>query len=753
MTRSVKIIKQIILLFLISLFPVNLIAQEEIINPYFFKLDTTITGRIIGEGKIFPDSKISLISFLPWFSSPDQKPKINFLNSEHSIVYQINFNLKNISINYSPLVFDFDGDSFDEILFAVFEKKKTLSFLYFDPSNNPVIKTNILKIPIVSGLNVRLSLAQLDKDNTPEVMAYIYASSNFKFALNKLLAFDVITKKVLWEKLNAEKISYQNPISIVNKKNSYLVYSTSGSSSVARLIFSNNKFFYIFPKKRPLIYDDYFNTYNNIKIDTSADDYSIDTLALIKAIDLSGKTIWERKLGGVSIKTQIDTIRINGKKKILLLVFTETTYSKIKSRIEIINPENGKTEKSLLLSKRIKRSIVTNNNIYISFNDYSFVHYDSLLTPKDSTRTEYIIYSPLALTKNNFLFVKRGPLYYQEIFAFDKKLNLLAKIQSRGIAVYFPKSDLLSIYFSGDRKSKIYSILPVKWYKKISKSTIRNVVIALLLILIVITILWTNTLRVSWKKIKAQKEALEKAHVQLKQTTQKLIETEKLAVYGTLISSIAHEINSPLGAIINSAQRIKKYPNADIDENVDLIERAGKRSKAIIEKLLLGTRNKHPEEKANFKEVLEDWMMLTGKQFLNLGIEFEKQIDCNKELAISSTELNQIFTNVFMNARDSIVEKKGKEKKISIKINSTENNNCKIVIRDTGTGFNEERLKNPFEAFNTSKEQGKGTGLGLWVIKNILDKIGGKISIRNYEKGAEIELIIPIYLSSPNEKG
>jgi C4-dicarboxylate-specific signal transduction histidine kinase len=264
-------------------------------------------------------------------------------------------------------------------------------------------------------------------------------------------------------------------------------------------------------------------------------------------------------------------------------------------------------------------------------------------------------------------------------------------------------------------------------------------------------VLWISTLRVSSKKIKQQKDELEESHAELKETTDKLIEVEKLAVYGTIAGSIAHEINSPLGAIINSAQRIKEDKNADIQKNIALIEKAGKRSKSIIEKLLVGTPNSHIDSNSDLVEVINDWKALSAQQFDNLGITIQTQIDCNSKLAISSTELNQILTNLLFNARDSIMESNNPVKTIVIESHQ-EHKKCLISIYDTGTGFSKSKLENPFEAFKTSKKRGQGTGLGLWVIKRIIDEVGGEIKILNCDVGAKVEITIPEYIDKENDK-
>jgi signal transduction histidine kinase len=89
------------------------------------------------------------------------------------------------------------------------------------------------------------------------------------------------------------------------------------------------------------------------------------------------------------------------------------------------------------------------------------------------------------------------------------------------------------------------------------------------------------------------------------------------------------------------------------------------------------------------------------------------------------------------------MDTKSSVKKVFISVQKLKEE-CIIKIKDTGPGFSESKIKNPFAAFETTKEIGKGTGLGLWVVKNILDKTDGKIEINNYENGAEITISIPI---------
>jgi signal transduction histidine kinase len=652
----------------------------------------------------------------------------------------------NQKVQKDYLVFDFDNDSFDEIIFTITEPQK-LWLLYFDPSNNPRIQTKIFQLPIYNKkphfVDSRLSIAQLDDDPFSEVIVRVGAYPTNTLVINGMWALDIEEKSVIWEKLSTERTVSNKPINIVDDSLSYIVYSVDASSyAKKRFIFSNGIYFLDNRDSSHSIFDRNLTEVKNAKIDIHSDDFTTDSLAYIRAVDSKNKLLWEREVGGISTKTLLDTTTINNQLKIVLATFSSKLNSDVKNSIEIINPKTGKVEKSKILKSKIRGCFVDKNNIYVTFKNKKIVTFDTNFNVIDSSYSDY---TTLAFAKSHkLLLLNEGSAYIQSLTALDNNLNRVAKILSRGIYNFLPKSELISIYNIVKRKSLIYSIVEIPWYHRIPTKTLQGFSISVLVILLIITLLWINTLRQSTKKINTQKKEIEKTHAELKQTTSKLIRAEKLAVYGTIASGIAHEINSPLGAIINSAQRIKNDPNNNLEKNISLIEKAGKKSKAIIEKLLVSTRKISPSDNTNLIDTLNDWKELSGKQFDNLGIDLIVDVECNKKLAISSLELNQIITNLLFNARDAIMDSNKKVKKITFSSRLI-NNKCHIFVRDSGPGFNNNRLENPFEAFETTKEIGKGTGLGLWVVKNIVEKINGEIAIRNNDDGAEIEVIIPFF--------
>jgi signal transduction histidine kinase len=745
-----NLIQRIFFIFIV--FTLNLFAQEDLYT-YQFNLDSTIIGAVSAEGDIYPDCETTYISFYRTFKNESSRSLIYFFDENFNKIDSINFNYHVTSFFKEPLVFDFDDDSFDEIVFAIQEEDR-IWYLYFDPSNKVPIKSKIFEILLKEkSLHYSTSMiaVQLDEDDIYELILTINEKHQRKSPISGIWAVDIEKKTPIWENLTAENFVKNTPINIVTENQSFIVYSSNSSSGKDRFCFTNGNFFIINENGTKTVYNKHYKIINEAIIDTLSEDYSIDSVASIRVVDSRNNILWKRKLGGLSITTQIDTININNQKKILLAVYSSRVNNKKKSLLEIIDPLTGKVENRKIFDKRFKQVFYHNKTIYASFSR-DMIKLDYELNVLNSAKSKFG-YSPFAKIKigdDNFLLTQEGSGVVQSIEALNNEMYKVAKRSIDGRVYFLPNSKLISVHNQGARKSKIYSMQPLPWYNKISPTSLRNLTISFLLILLVTMFLWVNTLRVSSKKIKRQKEELETTNKELKSTTSRLIQAEKLAVYGTIASGIAHEINSPLGAIINSAQRIKENNNIDIEKNINLIEKAGKRSKAIIEKLLLGTRRSNEDVCSNLIDVFAEWRELSNKQFENLGIKLETELICDDLLAISSTELNQIFTNILFNARDSIVEKNSTEKRILIK-SKKEDSKCSIIIQDTGTGFSQSKLENPFKAFDTSKEKGKGTGLGLWVVNNILANLDGDLKINNYELGAEVKIIIPLYIEKKNE--
>jgi signal transduction histidine kinase len=263
------------------------------------------------------------------------------------------------------------------------------------------------------------------------------------------------------------------------------------------------------------------------------------------------------------------------------------------------------------------------------------------------------------------------------------------------------------------------------------------------IIIIVLLILWGMTMSQSRKKVHKQNLLLLEKQTELENTTAKLIHAEKLTLLGTVAASFAHQLNSPLGAIINSAQRLENKIN---DENLDLIIRSAKYSKSMVNKFLFASKPDSESEHRciNFNEIWDSWISIFNSEFVNHGIEIIAELKpITNKIKIMRSEIFEVLSNLLFNARDAILSSKNNEKKITV---STEKKEEKIIIKvsDTGIGLSEEEKAKIFTLFFTSKPVGMGTGLGLWITKNLVEKAEGKITVINNKKGATFIVELPV---------
>jgi len=239
------------------------------------------------------------------------------------------------------------------------------------------------------------------------------------------------------------------------------------------------------------------------------------------------------------------------------------------------------------------------------------------------------------------------------------------------------------------------------------------------------------------------------AHLELRQTQARLVQTEKQAALGQLSARIAHEVNNPLGIIKNYLQIISDTEQGDqaskeylqiVTEEVDRIAR--------IVKQLLSLFRPCAEQfnEVDIESVLDETLLLISLQAQKRGIELEKEIAPDLPLVRGSSEqLKQVFLNLLINAFDFVPD--GGKVKIAGYLDDG-----KLVLQfvDTGSGIPPENLDRVFEPFFTTKSDGKGTGLGLSVCYGIIESHKGEMIAGNSAGGgATFTITLPV--SSEND--
>jgi two-component system NtrC family sensor kinase len=215
-----------------------------------------------------------------------------------------------------------------------------------------------------------------------------------------------------------------------------------------------------------------------------------------------------------------------------------------------------------------------------------------------------------------------------------------------------------------------------------------------------------------------------------RQTQEKLIRSDRLAMVGQLASGVAHEINNPLGSILLFSRLIMQQvpPEGRVRENLDRIEKETKRCHNIVRSLLDFARQRAPlVESLEINHLMDATLTVFEDQYLFHNIEVVKSYASDlPALQGDSAQLQQVFMNIIMNAVDAM---DGKGCLTLETRKGDQSGYVEISITDTGSGIAPENIERIFDPFFTTKEVGHGTGLGLSVSYGIIQTHQGDISV------------------------
>ncbi|MBI3398901.1 MAG: PAS domain S-box protein [Deltaproteobacteria bacterium] len=233
-----------------------------------------------------------------------------------------------------------------------------------------------------------------------------------------------------------------------------------------------------------------------------------------------------------------------------------------------------------------------------------------------------------------------------------------------------------------------------------------------------------------------------------KKFEQQIAHTEKMSAIGQLAAGIAHEINNPLGGILNCLYNLRKnkFSAERKEEYYKSMEDGIHRVKKIVSQLLDFSGQHEPEfTSVDINGLIEEVLFFLNYAFSKKGIKIEKAFDSDlPRLTLDRHKIQQVFTNILLNAVQAI-EGKGE---ITVKT-KLENGWCCVDIEDTGKGIPPNILPRIFDPFVTTKDVGKGTGLGLSVSKGIVDMHDGKIDVKSaIGKGSVFNIKLPMYSGS-----
>lgn len=274
-----------------------------------------------------------------------------------------------------------------------------------------------------------------------------------------------------------------------------------------------------------------------------------------------------------------------------------------------------------------------------------------------------------------------------------------------------------------------------------------------------------NKMELQAERLRQQNSELESTVKKLHETQEELILKEKMASLGKLVASVAHEINSPIGAVISAAdvseralQKLKASMNSGLSEeagqlvgqisltlrvledNAKLTTAASRRIADIVQNLKSFSRLDEAEfQTVDIHQGIESSLILLGGKKL-AGIEVHKKFANLPLLSCNPGLLNQVFMNIIANAANAISETG------TITIETYQKNGELVVdVSDTGVGIPKERLKTLFDfGFSTDAKRVK-MGTGLLTAYNIVQKHRGRIEVESeVGKGSTFSIILPL---------
>lgn len=237
-----------------------------------------------------------------------------------------------------------------------------------------------------------------------------------------------------------------------------------------------------------------------------------------------------------------------------------------------------------------------------------------------------------------------------------------------------------------------------------------------------------------------------------RQIQTKLIQTEKMAALGQLVSGIAHELNNPLTAIMGYAQLLLGHglmPPQLAEANH--VYQEAERARRIVKNLLYFARENRPERSVvDLNEIVERTLALRSYELRvkNIAIDFDLADDLPKTMA-DPFQLQQVVLNLVINSEQSLLEGRGRGN-IWIRTSRTFAGNphtgagrILLEISDDGPGIAPEIASRIFDPFFTTKPSGVGTGLGLSIVYGIVHQHGGEVTFEN-QPGDGVKFLVEI---------
>jgi C4-dicarboxylate-specific signal transduction histidine kinase len=234
----------------------------------------------------------------------------------------------------------------------------------------------------------------------------------------------------------------------------------------------------------------------------------------------------------------------------------------------------------------------------------------------------------------------------------------------------------------------------------------------------------------------------------LRQTEAELAHVARVATLGEMAASIAHEINQPLGAMVNNASACLRWLAANnVEEarhSAELIRADGHRTAEIIQRIRSFAK-KTPQQKdwIDINQSIREVVALARSEMQRHNVSLETQLSGDVPLVFADrVQLQQVILNLVMNAVEAMSEVTEGPRRVLFRTDADASGEIVVVVRDSGPGIAPEHLDRLFMPFYTTKPH--GMGMGLAICRSIVEAHGGSLRARaNEDRGATFQFTLP----------
>src|SRR5579859_6223252 len=225
----------------------------------------------------------------------------------------------------------------------------------------------------------------------------------------------------------------------------------------------------------------------------------------------------------------------------------------------------------------------------------------------------------------------------------------------------------------------------------------------------------------------------------------RMLEIEKFAATGRLAATIAHEVNNPMEAIKNAIYLLASAVPENASPVYNILKSETERVARIVRQMLGLYRNTEHVKPVNVNTIIEDTLLLLNRQLQRVNVEIKTDLENLPDAVIAADQIRQVLSNLVINAKDAMPNG-GRLRLRTRHIPGADELHgwVRILIADTGTGIPSEMIRSIFEPFVTTKGE-RGTGLGLWIVRGIIQNHAGKLSVKSrVGRGTTFKIDLPV---------